>query len=234
MPPSAPLPPHESLNISAALPNLSPRPSPGSLRFIPPPAVNTICSGKRSNKFKFYFLPSAWLSSDGASASWAVPSARVWKLAGLFFKMSWNLAISGFLTPSLHGWGEGCFLDSLISYCPIPGKQLQPGRILNQSSTTTAALHSLSILTSRSSVLFQSHLATHIMSTVPGILCLFSLLGLLVPLGGALAPIRFTDILVFFVVSKCVVFAPSFIVYQNQHSDRRPECLNSFSNNMCV
>ena len=31
-----------------------------------------------------------------------------------------------------------------------------------------------------------------------------SLLGLLVPLGGALASIRFTDILVFYVVSKCI------------------------------
>ena len=118
MPPSAPLPPHEPFNISAALPNLSPRPSPGSQKFIPPPAVNTICPEERGNNFKFYFLPSAWLSSGGASASWAVPSAWVWKPAGLFFKMPWKFALYGFLTPSLHGWGEGCFLDSIISHCP--------------------------------------------------------------------------------------------------------------------
>ena len=225
MPPSAPLPPHESFNISAALPNLSPRPSPGSQKFIPPPAVNTICPEERGNNFKFYFLPSAWLSSGGASASWAVPSARVWKPAGLFFKMPWKFALYGFLTPSLHGWGEGCFLDSFLT---VPGKQLQPGRIFNQSSTTSAALHSLSILASRSSVPFQSHLATHIMSTVPGILCLFSLLGLLVPLGGALASIRFTDILVFYVVSKCIT-----LLHPSLYTKIRPECLNSFSNK-CV
>ena len=117
-------------------------------------------------------------------------------------------------------------MDSLISYCPIPGKQLQPGRIFNQSSTTTAALHSLSILASRSSVPVQSHLATHIMSTVPGILCLFSLLGLLVPLGGALASIRFTDILVFYVVSKCIT-----LLHPSLYSKIRPECLNQY---VCV
>ena len=191
----------------------------------PTPGCKHNLSRREGNKFKFYFLSSAWLSSGGASASWAIPSAWVWKPAGLFFKMPWKFALYGFLTPSLHGWGEGCFLDSFLT---VPGKQLQPGRILNQSSTPTAALHSLSLLASRSSVLFQSHLATHIMSTVPGILCLFSLLGLLVPLGGALASIRFTDILVFYVVSKCIT-----LLHPSLYTKIIPECLSSFSN-MCV
>ena len=120
-----------------------------------------------------------------------------------FSKCLENLPYTDFWRPLCTD--EGKVASWTLSFLTVPGKQLQPGRIFNPSSTTSAALHSLSILASRSSVLFQTHLATHIVSTFPGILCLFSLLGLLVPLGGALASIRFTDILVFYVVSKSVV-----------------------------